>query len=142
MVADISSPYLLGFDCSRPDQLTEMSIASQNPSSMDLHRHPNSLNGIERKPYCKSYDIYSLGIVLLEIGLWKVLQAYHKPHYSAAKFRDKVVLSVLVPGVGSKTGGLYREVVERCLYAKENMTSVEAGNVMEYVVGTLESLRV
>jgi hypothetical protein len=141
-VADISSPYLLGFDCSRPDNLTEMSVASQNPSSIDLHRHPNSLDGIERKPYCKSYDIYSLGIVLLEIGLWKVLQAYHRPHYSAAKFRDKVVLSVLVPGLGSKTGSLYREVVERCLYAKENLTSVEAGNLMEYVVGTLESLRV
>jgi hypothetical protein len=141
-VADISSPFLLGFDCSRPDHLTEVSIESQNPSSMDLHRHPNSLYGIERKPYCKSYDIYSLGIVLLEIGLWKVLQAYHRPHYSAAKFRDKVVLPVLVPGLGSKTGSLYREVVERCLNAKENLSSVEAGSVMEYVVGMLESLHV
>jgi serine/threonine protein kinase len=141
-VANISLPYLLGFDSSRPDHLTEMSVASRNPSSMDLHRHPNSLDGIERKPYCKSYDIYSLGLVLLEIGLWKVLQAYHKPHYSATKFRDKVVLAVLVPGLGSKTGSLYREVVERCLFAKENLTSAEAGNLMEQVVGTLESLRV
>lgn len=142
MSADISSPYLLGFDCSRPDHVTEMSVASKNPSSMDLHRHPNSLDGMERKPYCKSFDIYSLGIMLLEIGLWKVLQGYHKPHYSAAKFKDKVVLSVLVPGLGSKTGSLYREVVEKCLLVKENMTGVEAGNLMEYVVDTLESLRV
>ena len=73
-VAEISSPYLLGFDCSRPEHLTEMSIATRNPSSQDLHRHPNSLDTLDRKPYCKSYDIYSLGIILLEIGLWKVLQ--------------------------------------------------------------------
>jgi serine/threonine protein kinase len=141
-IPDISSPYLLGFDASRPDHLTEMSIASKNPSSMDLHRHPHSLNGLEKKPYCKSYDIYSLGLVLLEIGLWKVLQAYYKPHYTAEKFRDRVVLSVLVPGLGSKTGGRYREVVERCLFAKENLTGEEAGSLMEYVVSSLEGLRV
>jgi hypothetical protein len=47
-VADVSSPYLLGFDCSRPDHLVEMSVATQNPSSMDLHRHPDSLDGIDR----------------------------------------------------------------------------------------------
>jgi serine/threonine protein kinase len=141
-VPDISSPYLLGFDASRPDHLTEVSVASKNPSSMDLHRHPHSLDGLEKKPYCKSYDIYSLGLVLLEIGLWKVLQAYYKPHYNAEKFRDRVVLSVLVPGLGSKTGGLYREVIERCLSAKENLTGEEAGSLMEYVVGSLESLRV
>lgn len=109
---------------------------------MDLHRHPDSLDGMLRRPYCKSFDIYSLGLVLLEIGLWKVLQAYHKPHYSPGKFRDRVILAVLVPGLGSKTGNLYREVVERCLYAKGDLDSFESGQLMEYVVGTLESLRV
>lgn len=138
----IPSPYLLGFDASRPDHLTETSVASKNPSSMDLHRHPHSLNGLEKKPYCKSYDIYSLGLVLLEIGLWKVLQAYYKPHYTAERFRDKVVLSVLVPGLGSKTGVLYRQVIERCLSVKENLTGEEAGSLMGYVVSSLESLHV
>jgi len=141
-VPDISSPYLVGFDASRPDHITEMSIASKNASSLDLHRHPNSLDGLSKKPYCKSYDIYSLGVVLLEIGLWKILQSVYRPHYSATKFRDKVVVSVLVPGLGSKTGRLYREVVERCLFAKEDMTSSEAGQLMGWIVGTLESLHV
>jgi len=139
---DLSSPCLVGFDVSRPDQLTEMSVASRNSSSIDLHRHPDSLDGLSKKPYCKSYDIYSLGLVLLEIGLWKVLQGYYKPHYSPGKFREKVVLSILVPGLGSKTGSLYREVVERCLYAQDDMTGIESGNLMESVVATLESLRV
>jgi hypothetical protein len=77
----------------------------------------------------------------LEIGLWKVLQGFHKPQDSATKFRDKVVLPVLVPGLGRKTGTRYREVVERCLSAKEILTGIEAGNLMEYLFGTLESLR-
>ena len=141
-IPDISSPYLLGFDASRPDQLGEMSVASKNTAAENLHRHPNSLNGMSRKPYCKTYDIYSLGLVLLEIGLWKVLQTYHRPHYSAERFRDKVVVQNLVPNLGSKTGRLYKEVVERCLFAREDLTDQEAGQLMEHVVGCLESLRV
>ncbi|RFU35974.1 hypothetical protein B7463_g346, partial [Scytalidium lignicola] len=141
-IPDISSPYVLGFDASRPDSIAEFSVASQNQTVSDLHRHPNSLDGLSRKPYCKSYDIYSLGLVLLEIGLWKVLQEYYRPHYSATKFRDKVVIQNLVPNLNSKTGRIYREIVERCLLAKEDLTGEEAGQLMEYVVGTLESLRV
>lgn len=141
-IPDISSPYILGFDASRPDQMGELSVASKNPAASDLHRHPASLNGMSRKQYCKSFDIYSLGLVLLEIGLWKVLQTYHRPHYTAERFRDKVVLQNLVPNLGSKTGRLYREVVERCLFAREDLNSQEAGQLMEYVVGSLESLRV
>lgn len=138
----ISSPFLLGLDASRPDQMGEMSVASTNPATSDLHRHPDSLKGMSRKTYCKSFDIYSLGLVLLEIGLWKVLQTYHKPHYSAERFRDKVVIQNLVPNLNSKTGRLYREVVERCISAQEDLTGEEAGKLMEYVVGSLESLRV
>jgi hypothetical protein len=141
-VPDISYPYFVGFDSSRPAQLVDMSVASKNPSALDLHRHPSSLGTLDRKPYCKSFDIYSLGLVLLEIGLWKVLQTYHRPHYSAAKFKDRVVFSMLVPGLGSKTGGRYRDVVERCLTAKEDLTSLEAGQLMESIVATLETLRV
>ena len=138
----ISSPFLLGLGASRPDQMGEMSVASTDPAASDLHRHPDSLKGMSRKTYGKSFVIYSLGLVLLEIGLWKVLQTYHKPHYSAERFRDKVVIQNLVPNLSSKTGRLYREVVERCISAQENLTGEEAGKLMEYVVGSLESLRV
>jgi len=97
---------------------------------------------MSRKPYCKSFDIYSLGLVLLEIGLWKVLQLYHKRHYSAEIFRDKVVVQNLIPNLNSKTGRLYRDIVERCICAKEDLSGQEAGQLMEYVVSSLESLRV
>jgi serine/threonine protein kinase len=141
-IPDLSSPYILGFDASRLDEMGELSVASKNPAAADLHRHPASLNGMSRKQYCKSFDIYSLGLVLVEIGLWKVLQTYHRPHYTAERFRDRVVVQNLVPNLGSKTGRLYREVVERCLFAREELDGQEAGHLLEYVVGSLESLRV
>ncbi|KIN01981.1 hypothetical protein OIDMADRAFT_53499 [Oidiodendron maius Zn] len=141
-VPDISSPYLLGFDTSRPDHMGELSVASKTCTATELHRHPNSLNGMARKPYCRSYDIYSLGLVLLEIGLWKALQVYHRPHYSAQKFLDRVVIQNLVPNLGSKTGRIYKELVERCLAAPEDLTTQQAGQLMEFVVDSLESLHV
>ncbi|RSL74814.1 hypothetical protein CEP51_011438 [Fusarium floridanum] len=139
LVPDIQRPYLTGFDASRPDFDQALSVAPRNPSIATLHRHPASLRGF---PHCKPMDIYSLGLVLLEIGLWKILQAYHRPHYSADRWRDKVVRAVLVPGLGSKVGRRYRDVVEKCLSVSEEMTSTEAAKVLEEVVTALEGIRV
>jgi hypothetical protein len=47
-----------------------------------------------------------------------------------------------VPNLNSKTGRVYREVVERCIFAREDLSGQEAGKLMEYVVGSLENLRV
>lgn len=139
LMPDIERPYLTGFDASRPDLDTALSVVPRNPSIDSLHRHPASLRGIS---HCKPMDIYTLGLVLLEIGLWKVLQAYYRPHYSAARWRDKVVREKLVPGLGSKVGRRYREVVDKCLCASEEMTSKEAAKLMEEVVTDLESIKV
>ena len=138
----LRNPYVTGFDSSRPDSLAEMTVASSNDIGQDLYRHPDSL-GVWRQSYRKAFDIYSLGLVLLEIGLWKNLKGFYKPKYTPAVFRDKVVLSVLVPGLASKTGSRYRDVVSRCLrFEGGDGTGEEAGRLMEWVVGTLESLRV
>ncbi|KAJ4858731.1 prion-inhibition and propagation domain-containing protein [Trichoderma breve] len=139
LVPDISLPYLSGFGASRPELDIALSVVPRNPSIEDLHRHPASLRG---RPHIKPFDIYSFGLVLLEIGLWKVLQTYYKAHYTAERWRDKVVLAVLVPGLGSKVGKRYREVVEMCLRVDDEMSSSEAGELMEEVVNKLESIRV
>ncbi|KAH3916588.1 hypothetical protein HBI56_047710 [Parastagonospora nodorum] len=75
-----SDPYISGFDYSRPatnDDMTER--PTDNPRA-DIYRHPHvqstgnreeSSSG--RESYKKSYDIYSLGVVLLEIAYWKTI---------------------------------------------------------------------
>lgn len=109
----LKNPYVVGFDSSRPDGLDEMTCDPKLGNSRDIYRHPDSL-GIWRQPYRKSFDVYSFGLVLLEVGLWKSIRYLHKPKYTPSVFRDKV-LAVLVPALGSKTGPLYRMTVERCL---------------------------
>ncbi|KAM0329837.1 hypothetical protein ACHAQA_004002 [Verticillium albo-atrum] len=146
----IDAPHLVGFDASRPDLDPEMSVNPRNPSIVDLYRDPRAQAAAQgrraalapRQPYRKAHDVYSLGLVLLEIGWWKPLATYYKPHYSADRWRDKVVLPVLVPGLASKTGRLYRDVVHRCLTVEDDATAREAGEVMEWVVTTLESIRI
>lgn len=139
LVPDISEPSLGGFDAARPDLDAALSVAPRNPSIEDLHRHPAALRG---RPHCKAFDVYSLGLVLLEIGLWKALQTFHKPHYAADRWRDKVLLAVLVPGLAPKVGRLYVSVVDACLRAGEDLGSGEAGKLLEMAVTTLESIRV
>ncbi len=138
---DLSEPYVTGFDSSRPDYVDEMTVASKNNSKQELYRHPDSL-GLWRQTYRKSFDVYSLGIVLLEIGLWKSVLDFHKPKYTPAIFRDKVLLPVLVPRLGSKTGRLFQAVVERCLRSESEKESETVEKSMEWIVLTLENLRV
>jgi hypothetical protein len=139
---DLQCPYVAGFDSSRPDGLTEMTVDPKFSNGEDLYRHPNSL-GVWRQSYRKSFDIYSLGLVLLEIGLWKSIRIMHKPKYSSAVFRDKVI-HALVPSLGSRVGSTFKTIVERCLTYDEwgETQKITPHQLMEGVVFALESLRV
>lgn len=72
LVYDPGQPYLCGFGYSRPEK--SKTTARSLDSSWDLYRwpaiqreHPTDHNSR------KTYDLYSLGLVLLEIGHWKPL---------------------------------------------------------------------
>ena len=154
---NLKNPYVVGFDSSRPDGLEEMTCDPKMGNSRDIYRHPDSL-GIWRQPYRKSFDVYSFGLVLLEVGLWKSIRHLHKPKYTPTVFRDKV-LAVLVPALGSKTGSIYQTTVERCLTYDERKAVVGGVNgsvdgadtqqqqmkphqFMEWAVYNLEGLKV
>jgi hypothetical protein len=68
-------PYISGFDYSRPAQNEDMTEKPPENAAYDLYRHPRVHGSGPRdtasSPYKKSYDIYSLGIILLEIAYWK-----------------------------------------------------------------------
>ncbi|KAB2105371.1 hypothetical protein AG0111_0g6009 [Alternaria gaisen] len=72
-----ADPFISGFDYSRPatsDDMTERPL--DNPAA-DIYRHPsvqhkgNREDAGGRESYKKSFDLYSLGIVLLEIAYWR-----------------------------------------------------------------------
>jgi len=42
--------------------------------SQDIYRHPDAQSSQTDGNYRKSYDIYSLGVVLIEIAFWKSIE--------------------------------------------------------------------
>ncbi|KAK8061060.1 hypothetical protein PG997_015281 [Apiospora hydei] len=68
-LVDYDEPYLHGFAFSRPD--ADPSIGrDESTLEVNLYRHPDR-QGPGRKGHQKTHDMYSLGVVMLEIGLWQ-----------------------------------------------------------------------
>ena len=139
----ITRPYLLGFTYARPSDPSEITVewtsnpspTSSNPRS--LYRHPTlqvphhspvphrtaGSTSTTSAPPSRStllrrqrYDLFSLGLVLLEIGLWERLEALWKPKYAAepGAFVEKL-LRAYVPRLRHRVGAVYCGVVERLL---------------------------
>lgn len=87
--------------------------------SSSIYRHPNEsvADSAERRAV---YEIYSLGLVLLEIGLWLPLSKFWKPKYDKAMFMKKIKHSY-VQKLASRCGSAYMRVVMRCLNAPEDL---------------------
>jgi serine/threonine protein kinase len=69
-----SRMYLAGYVYARADSPLEFTEPLESEAEMDLYRHPLYL-GNTRLAYRKSFDIFSIGCILLEIGLWSSLAA-------------------------------------------------------------------
>ena len=117
----LSQPLLLGFEYARPNMLTAFSETIDNvgPQAL-LYRHPQSIDA-ESRPrnrFETSDDVYSLGVILLEIGLWcRVEELYAAGDYDGPldpRFR-KHLLHDYTPQLGRKMGKIYMDSVSACL---------------------------
>ncbi|KAF2269646.1 hypothetical protein CC78DRAFT_452780 [Lojkania enalia] len=63
--------YISGLEYARPDEAGLTNTAPVEDLSWGEYLHPGYLGPNRRKGYRKTYDIYSLGIVLLEIAHWR-----------------------------------------------------------------------
>lgn len=86
-------------------------------AKFNMYRHPDKVAEPTRR-FRHSYDIYSLGLVLVEIGLWMDLRStisrYINGYTDAHGLRD-LVLSALVPRLWAQCGSIYGGVVKDCL---------------------------
>lgn len=70
----IRSPlHVVGYAYARKDDQYDFTEPLESESEADLYRHPSSSLGNLRQPYCKCFDIFSVGCLLLELGLWTTL---------------------------------------------------------------------
>jgi hypothetical protein len=121
---DISTPYLCGFGLSRPAQNTEMTEQPDSIPLYNLYRHPLAHSSIavdSKSGFKKVFDVYSLGIVLLELALWM-------PLYRVLGVDDRN-LQGLQPGVTKKVREL---LLRESRYL--DMVKASAGDVFADVV--------
>lgn len=117
-----------------PSDPAESTIEYSRPSlEHDLYRHPSvqllpkamalgisspSANSqheaSKRAQYRQYYELYSFGIILIEIGLWEQISTLWKPHYTPERFPQKL-LDGYVPKLGPKMGARYRDIVRSLL---------------------------
>jgi len=117
--------YLLGWNLSRPDHPSELSesisISTQGykltKELVRLYSHPDILlSAASGSPvrFKLEYDVYSFGLILLEIGLWTTLSFLRARCSSDDEFRRKAsqeYCDMLMPRMGET----YWRVTKRCL---------------------------
>jgi hypothetical protein len=72
------SVFLVGFENFRKEHGWTQRLGD-NTLDRNLYRHPSRQGLSPREDYVMQHDIYSLGVCLLEIGLWKSLVTYSFP---------------------------------------------------------------
>ncbi|USP79752.1 hypothetical protein yc1106_07026 [Curvularia clavata] len=70
----LDAPYVSGFELSRPSIMDEWSEKPGFEPAKDIYRHPYAQSNQTDGSYRKSYDMYSLGVVMTEIALWKPIE--------------------------------------------------------------------
>lgn len=121
---DFANPYLTDFEFSRP----LAGITRLAPQAIDLdydvYRHPDR-HGLPGTSFSKMHDIYSLGVVLLEIGLWQTARQIYD---DVIKYERGDALGPLKPQeikeaflqdarerLAHRMGASYQEAVVACL---------------------------
>lgn len=114
----VDSPYLVGFNRSRPDNETAF---TQGPSSGHAdYQHPKyrQFKGQAQQRFRPEYDYYSLGMVLLEIGMWRPLNRLTESKKLETLPPDKLgggLIGKYFPALGHYMGAVYRDAVDACL---------------------------
>ncbi|KAJ5813688.1 uncharacterized protein N7503_000438 [Penicillium pulvis] len=149
-------PYLVGFEYSRINSRDEGTEKTIDTSDHNLYRHPDtqgepsttdsSLYLGEKGRFTKNHDIFSLGVILVELGVLKPAHKIErdlkdpKKDYKNAELEDrpqkfKEHLLELVSEVENNMGPIYANVTSQCLAAnfyRQDVTMDQEGAVAFY----------
>jgi hypothetical protein len=128
--------WITGFDYARPDDLREQTDKPAADPETDIYRHKLVLEGAVR--YRRAFDIYSLGLILLEIGLWMPLRDIYKTKYTYETFKLRLE-QFHYPSLAFAAGKTYGTVVRRCLDDGLN-DKIQVSNFDESEISTQDTL--
>lgn len=97
-----------------------------NTQTLNIYRHPDDpkFTGVKNQQYNPQFDMYSLGLILLEVGLWQPLADLWKPKYTLHDFKQRIE-DVYIRRLASKCGTAYMQVVRDCFWAADSQSEDE-----------------
>jgi hypothetical protein len=129
---DLSHPLMTGFGVSRPEEPGERTIDVRSlDSPFVLWQHPELRQSPHRRAE-RRHDIFALGMVLFEIGMWQDLHHYAKEKDTAFDFRQRIV-NTSQSRLGHYMGDRYKAVVLLCIDQDDAWTETSTGRDEEYV---------
>ncbi|RDW66131.1 hypothetical protein BP6252_09766 [Coleophoma cylindrospora] len=114
-------PYLSGFDFARPARADEMTEVPGDIPEYNMYRHPSTQGtGFgPRESFRKSFDIYSLGVVLAELAHWttidKVLGIQGGKLSATRSIRETLLREGRIQEIGANMGEVYEEATTKCI---------------------------
>ncbi|KAE8442864.1 hypothetical protein EG329_002606 [Mollisiaceae sp. DMI_Dod_QoI] len=89
---DLTQAFLGGYEYARADNPSDMTESPAMQQESNLYRHPALLKA-NRASFRKAFDLFSLGCVLVEIGLWATLTTTLLHVLRSQKATDKGMLA-------------------------------------------------
>lgn len=157
---DYNAPIISGFEYARPDLPEELTEKPSDNFGYDLYRHPDAIGRSDVRSR-KSWDVYSLGIVLIEIAFWKSIgdildlrESQRNAWSRLRKIKNTLLADEFLNSVGAEAGESYEDVVRHCI-AGETLLGIREGAdesdlevsaemqrvLSELVVGKLRSIK-
>jgi serine/threonine protein kinase len=109
-------PRIFGFAGSRENRLDSFSYGPSDDFRLRQYQHPEYL--IHHERYREEFDYYSVGMILLEIGLWNTLCTITKSDrfqgLSNEQFRREIIAR-MIPELRIAMGTRFMEATRACL---------------------------
>lgn len=137
---DISSPFLIGFSNSRPNEPSAFTEGYNDYTELMDYYHPNYLKKTTHTAFSLEYDYYSLGLILLEIGLWKTLKDFTANWGTISPFKlYECIIKRRLPLLQHTMGKRYYNAVKFCLSGFTD--GIEESSHLKFEANVVEPLR-
>ncbi|KAK3315412.1 hypothetical protein B0H66DRAFT_344444 [Apodospora peruviana] len=135
--------YLSGWEYSRPETGFSSKPIFSNEIAENVYRHPEQW-GLPTVRFGRVHDIYSLGVVLLEIGRWKPALGFHHGKFrnveSGSLVRNRLVESATDQKMLSSMGTRYQSIVLKCLQWSSLQDVSEDVETLDFQTEVLDTL--
>ncbi|KAL9604725.1 MAG: hypothetical protein Q9179_001763 [Wetmoreana sp. 5 TL-2023] len=140
----LKDPYLTGYEYARADRPGETTTGGDVDEWTELYVHPDYQGTGTKGTYRKTFDVYSLGIILLEIAYWQtignimeidmeaedVFEDIHAIRETLLRPRSQVLYKLR-----ENLGGEYHDAVKACVLGKEAFSVAPNESEIDVEVG-------